>query len=203
MTRSTITPIQQPDEHSCGPASLKLALSLLGKRVSITAMMALCQTNKNGTTTKKMIRAIKKLKLHALVLEKTTLKHLLRSLKNDATQKRAVIVSYLYATDTNNRPQPDSGHWAVVSSFKPASGRIVLLDSFSGRKISYPWAEFRRRWIDQNLKRRWVSSRRFRMIQKKEKQLMIVVASDREHLPQFASQSAQWIYSRRGATSVS
>lgn len=204
MTRSRMNPIRQPDENSCGPASLKLALAMLGKRVSVRNMMHLCNTNKNGTTTNNMIRAIKKLGISALVLEKTTLRHLLSSLRNDSMQKRAVLVSYLYSTDKNNRPNPDSGHWAVVSSYKPATGRIVLLDSYTGRKTSYNWLEFRRRWIDQTLKRRRISLYRskYRMIQKQERQLMIVMATYPTHLPKFSSSSARWIYPRRRLTGI-
>lgn len=164
MTRSHIVPIRQPDEHSCGPTSLKMALSILGKRASIVRLIELCQTNRNGTTTNKMVRAIGKLGLSALIMENTTLRHLLSSLHTTPKEKRAVLVSYLYTADDS-----DSGHWAVVSAFKQSLGRIVLLDSYTGRKTSYNWLEFRRRWIDTN-----------------EKQLMIVLARNQNHLPTFS-----------------
>lgn len=190
MTRSRTTPIKQPDENSCGPAALKMAMTILGKRASISSMIRLCKTNKNGTTTNNMILAIRSLKLAALVLEKTTLRHLLSSLRTSSLQKRAVLVSYLYAKDRN----PDSGHWAVVSSFKPATGRIVLLDSFTGQKTSYSWLEFRKRWIDETLRRRYFSARKYRFIHKQEKQLMIVLAREAEHLPKFTIPSRAYIH---------
>lgn len=187
MTRSRISPIKQPDEHSCGPAALKMALTMLGIRASVSKLVELCQTNKNGTTTTKMMTAIRKLGLSALTMEKTTLRHLLSSLRTSPTEKRAILVSYLYGMGENNEPNPDSGHWAVVSSFKPATGRIVLLDSYTGGKTSYNWLEFRRRWIDENFKRRRISStrRKYRLIRKKENQLMIVLATNGESLPKF------------------
>lgn len=187
MTRSRISPIKQPDEHTCGPAALKMALTMLGKRASVSKLVELCQTNKNGTTTNKMMTAIHKLGLSALSMEKTTLRHLLSSLRTSPTEKRAVLVSYLYAMGDDNEPNPDSGHWAVVSSFKPATGRIVLLDSYTGGKTSYNWLEFRRRWIDENFRRRRISStrRKYRLIRKKENQLMIVLSTNRESLPKF------------------
>jgi hypothetical protein len=163
--------------------------------MSVARCMDLCKTNTNGTTTKKMIRAIKKLKLPALVVEKTTLNHLLSALKTTPIQRRAVLVSYLYATDDDDNPKPDSGHWAVVSSFKPSTSRIVLLDSYTGKKTSYAWMEFRRRWYDENRKKRKVSGRRnkFRFIHKSEKQLMIVVSTHEDHLPKFGIPTARCI----------
>lgn len=166
---------------------------MLGRRVSVKELSALCQTNKNGTTTNKMIHAIKRLGLPALVVEKTTLRHLLSSLRASPNQKRAVLVSYLYADDDNDRPDYDSGHWAVVSSFKRSHGRIVLLDSYTGRKTSYNWLEFRRRWVDENMRRRWLSRTKYRLIRKREKQLMIVVSRKIDHLPRFAIPTARII----------
>jgi ABC-type bacteriocin/lantibiotic exporter with double-glycine peptidase domain len=198
MSRYHITPIKQPDEDSCGPAALKMALSILGKRTSVTRLRDLCETNTNGTTTRKMIRAIKKLNLPALVVEKTTLNHLLSALKTRPSQKRAVMVSYLYGIDEYDNPKPWTGHWAVVSSFKPSTSRIVLLDSYTGGKTSYTWTEFRRRWIDENLKRRKVGKRKnkFRFVHKSEKQLMIVMSTDVAHLPKFGMSSAKLISCR-------
>jgi ABC-type bacteriocin/lantibiotic exporter with double-glycine peptidase domain len=194
MSRSQISPIKQPDEYSCGPAALKMVLSMLGKRMSVGRCIDLCETNTNGTNTKKMIHAIKKLKLPALVVEKTTLNHLLSALKTNQTQKRAILVSYLYEKDEYDCPDPDSGHWAVVSSYKPSTSRIVLLDSYTGKKTSYSWNDFRSRWIDENLKRRKVGKRnKFRLIHKSEKQLMIVVSTHVDHLPKFRMPSARLI----------
>lgn len=199
MMRSRLLAIKQPDEDSCGPAALKMACTLLGKRTSFMTLMKLCQTNKNGTTTRNMIHAIKKLRLPAVVTQKTTLHHLLSALKSKATQKRAIIVSYLYAMDDGNNPRPDSGHWAVVSSYKPSTSRIVLFDSYTGGKTSYDWSEFRTRWIDETLKRRKMGKRgnTFKLIRKPEKQLMIVVSTDVANLPKFRISTAKLIGSGR------
>jgi len=199
MTRSRISPIKQPDDNSCGPAALKTALAMLGKRASVSALIDLCKTNKNGTTTRNMLSAIKHLKLSSLVVEKTTLNHLLSALRSPKTIKRAVLVSYLYHIDKNDQVDPDSGHWAVVSSYKPASGRIVLLDSYTGQKISYPWSEFRRRWVDKKLKKRKITKRgvEWKFIKKPEKQLMIVVSQTADSLPKFRIPTARIMTPRR------
>ena len=195
MPRSHVTPIKQPDEDSCGPAALKMALTMLGKRASVAKLIELCQTNRNGTTTNNMIRAIKKLGLPALIVEKTTLTHLLSAIHTKQGQKRAVLVSYLYALDDDNTPNPNSGHWAVVSSFRPSTSRIVLLDSYTGKKTSYPWMEFRRRWIDETIKHRKMGTRgnKFRLVRKQEKQLMIVVSTQTKDLPEFQMSSVRQI----------
>ncbi len=199
MTRSRVNPIKQPDENSCGPAALKTALAILGKRASVSELISLCKTNKNGTTTRNMLAAIRKLKLSSLVVEKTTLHHLMSALRASAAKKRAVIVSYLYAMDENNNPKPDSGHWAVVSSFRPATGRIVLLDSYSGQKVSYPWTEFRKRWTDKTLKRKNVGKKNnsYTFIKREERQLMIVLSDQADHLPKFDIASATVISPKR------
>lgn len=197
MSRSHVTPLQQPDEDSCGPVALKMALTILGKRISTAKLIELCRTNTNGTTTNNMIRAIKKLGIPALVVEKTTLNHLLSAL-GKSRQKRAVLVSYLYAMDEDDNPKPDSGHWAVVSSYKPSTSRIVLLDSYAGQKTSYQWNDFRKRWIDETLKRRKMGKRggKYKLIHKAEKQLMIVLSTHVESLPKFQIASAKIIASR-------
>lgn len=199
MPRSRVYPVKQPDENSCGPTALKTALAILGKRASVAELIELCQTNRNGTTTRNMLKAIRKLKLPSLVMEKTTLHHLLSALKPSPAKKRAVLVSYLYAMDENNNPKPDSGHWAVVSSYKPATGRIVVLDSYSGQKVSYPWTEFRRRWTDKTLKRRKTGKTKasYTLIKKEERQLMIVLSDRAEHLPRFGIATAEVIKPKR------
>src|SRR3989304_6689032 len=111
MGRSHVTPIQQPDGTTCGPSSLKLALKILGKRSpSMEDLMTICGTNRNGTSTKNMIRAINKLGLSALVVEYATLHHLQSALKYPASEPRAAIVSYLYDLNEKADPHPESGH---------------------------------------------------------------------------------------------
>jgi len=101
----------------------------------------------------------------------------------------------LYALDGKNNPKPDSGHWAVVSSYRPSTSRIVLFDSYAGQKTSYQWTEFRKRWIDQTVKRR-KSGRRggtFKLVRKDERQLMIVVSTNIADLPKFQMATARII----------
>lgn len=193
MGRSHVKPIQQPDDTTCGPVALKHALEIFGKRKSLSSLMDLCRTNRNGTSTKNMIRAANKLGFSVLVVQYATLHHLQSALKYSQNELRAVLVSYLYDLDERDRPHPDSGHWAVVSSYRPSKSRIVLLDSASARKKSYSWSDFRTRWMDFDLKRRKISGRgnHFKLIRNWQQQLLFVMATDPSHLPKFRIDTAR------------
>lgn len=193
MGRSHIAPIQQPDDITCGPATLKLALAVLGKRVSMGTLIELSKTNRNGTSTKHMIDAVNKLGFAALVVEYATLHHLQSALRYPPNQPRAVLVSYLYDLDEKDRPHPDSGHWAVVSSYSASKSRIVLLDSSTGKKKSYDWQEFRNRWMDYDLKRKKLvkRGRHFQLVRRWQQQLMMVIAPDGKNLPAFSMTTAK------------
>lgn len=187
MGRSHVKPIQQPDDTTCGPVALKHALAIFGRRKSLDVLMDLCGTNRNGTSTKNMIRAANKLGYCVLVVQYATLHHLQSALKYSPNQVRAVLVSYLYDLDEKNRPHPDSGHWAVVSSYRASHSRIVLIDSASAGKKSYQWSDFRKRWMDFDLKRRKVGSRgnHFKLVRRWQQQLLFVMAKQAEDLPKF------------------
>lgn len=187
MGRSRVRPICQPDGTSCGPAALKHALAVLGRRKSLDGLIELCKTNRNGTSTKHMVEAVNKLGLPALIVQGATLHHLQSALRYPPNQPRAVLVSYLYDDD------PDSGHWATVSSFLPSKSRIVLLDSAGGGKKSYNWQDFRARWIDFDLKRKRLGrrGRKFQLIRRWQQQLMMVVAKQQDNLPRFSIPTAK------------
>lgn len=193
MGRSHAIPIQQPDDTTCGPAALKLALTILGKRRSLSSLIALCKTTRNGTSTKNMITAVNKLGLPVLIVEYATLHHLQSVLKYSPNEPRAVLVSYLYDLDEKDEPHPESGHWAVVSSYSARNSRIVLLDSASGKKKSYPWKEFRDRWMDYDLKRRKIKKgkKEFKLVRRWQEQLMMVIAKEDSVLPKFKIATAK------------
>lgn len=140
-----------------------------------------------------MIGAVNKLGLPTLVVEYATLHHLQSVLKYSPNEPRAVLVSYLYDLDEKDEPHPESGHWAVVSSYSARNSRIVLLDSASGKKKSYAWKEFRDRWMDYDLKRRKIKKgkKEFKLVRKWQEQLMMVIARDEKNLPKFTIQTAK------------
>lgn len=187
MGRSHATPIQQPDDHTCGPAALKIALSILSVKKSLSTLIKLCKTNRNGTTKKNLIHAINSLGFSVLAVEYATLKHLQSALKYPSNDVRAVIVSYLYDLDEKEQPHPDSGHYAVVSSFAASKNRIVLFDTSSAKRKSYAWQDFRERWFDFEFKRKRTSKRgiHFKLVRHWQPQLMLVISKNPENLPKF------------------
>jgi len=194
MGRSHVTPIQQPTNYTCGPSSLKTALHVLGIHRSLPTLIKLCKTSRrNGTATKNLIAAMNGLGLSVLAVEYADLRHIISSLHYPKNKVRAVMVSYLYDLDEKNRPHPDSGHWATVSSYFASKSRIVLFDSATGKRKSYDWAEFRERWMDFDYKRRKLKrrGRKFRLIRHWQPQLLLVIAKNKNYLPTFRIETSE------------
>lgn len=193
MGRSNVAPIIQPDEITCGPSAQKLSLEILGIRKSLKTLIDLCQPTRNGTSTKRMIDAFRKLGIPVLYMENSTLTHLISALRHTPNKMRAVLVSFLYANGDDDKPWPDSGHWAVVSAFSASKNRIYLLDSYSGRRKSYSWPDFLIRWKDYDLKRRKTSDsgKAFRLVRRWQNRPMIVIAKNPEDLPRFSIPTAK------------
>lgn len=193
MGRTHVTPIQQPTDFTCGPSAMKIALHIFGIHKSLESLIKLCKTTRNGTTTKNLIHAWNSFGFSVLAVEYSTLTHLQSALKYSSNTLRAVMVSYLYDLDTRYRPHPDSGHWAVVSSYAASKNRIVLFDSASNTRKSYNWQDFRERWTDFDWKRKKVGGKghTFKLIRHWQPQLMLVVAKDPKHLPNFKSETSK------------
>lgn len=193
MGRSHITPIHQPDDTTCGPSALKLALEIFGKHKSLDLLINLCKTNSSGTTTPNLIAAANKLGFSVLAVEYATLHHLQSALKYPPNRPRAAMVTYLYDLDEKEHPHPDSGHWAVVSSYSARKSRIVLLDSITAKKKSYQWEAFRERWMDFDLKRKKIKRRgkKYKMIRRWQQQPLIILAKKASDLPKFKISTAK------------
>jgi ABC-type bacteriocin/lantibiotic exporter with double-glycine peptidase domain len=190
MGRTKIIPFEQPNDYTCGPSTWKMALSILGIRKSFLFLNKLCKTNSSGTSTKNMIKVANKLGLSVLMVRKTNLRQLKSALKiKSPKNSRAVVVDYLYDLDKNKKPDPKSGHWATVSSYKSKVKRIQLLDSASGTKKSYRWFDFYKRWFDYDLKRRYINVKKtkYKMIKNWQPKLMLVIAKNPLDLPKFKS----------------
>lgn len=193
MGRTHVTPIKQPDNTSCGPSALKIALHILGVKKSVATLMDLCKTNRNGTTTKNLINAITGLGYPVLAVEYATLTHLQSALRYRSGKVRAVMVSYLYDLDKkNNKPHPDSGHWATVASYMANKSRIVLFDSATGKRKSYPWQNFRNRWMDYDLKRKkTLKTHVFKLVKHWQPQLMLIIARNVSDFPKFEIETSK------------
>jgi len=194
MGRSKVSTVKQPDEISCGPAALKTALRIFDKRVSISLLKNLCKTNSFGTSTPNMIHAIRTLGYCILYTENTSLNQLKRALYPKKQIITAIVVPYLYGGKHSN-PKPESGHWATVASLGKKTKTITIFDSYEGKKKSYQWTDFKKRWLDYSLKRYSLPSKnskprtiwKYKKIWKKG--IMIVMARTVEDLPEIHSAS--------------
>lgn len=191
MGRSKAKTYLQPDDNTCGPTSLKTALEILGQRQSLNHLINLCKPTRNGTYYGRVIAAANRLGLSVLAIEWANLKHIQSALKYKPGQPRAVIVNYLYDLKENGELDEDSGHFATVSSYSASRGRIVLFDPATGRKKSYPWLEFLKRWYEFDYKRRRHGKRSFRLVKKWSTQVMLILARDPKHLPKFKISTAK------------
>lgn len=191
MGRSKAKPHPQPDEFTCGPASLKTALDIIGRRVSLTHLTGLCRTTKNGTSVKNLIKAVNRLGYPVLAIEWATLRHLQSALKTLPDQPRAVIVNY-QEIDTGDK-KDESGHYATVARFSARDSRIQLFDSYTGKKKSYKWTRFIDLWYDYDFRRIKTARRhrQFRLARKYYNRLMLVIATDPDFLPKFTISTAR------------
>jgi ABC-type bacteriocin/lantibiotic exporter with double-glycine peptidase domain len=192
MGRRQVIPIKQPSDNTCGPAAVKHALAVIGKRVSIKFLTGLCKTNNNGTSTDKIIKAFTNLKFSVLKVENANLRHLQRALKYSPNHIRAVMVSYLSIRNADGKFSEDSGHWATVASFSASKNRISVFDSACGKIKSYNWSDFRERWKDFDMiHRKNGHPGSYKLVHKWQRQLMLIIAKDKRHLPKFSLSSQE------------
>jgi ABC-type bacteriocin/lantibiotic exporter with double-glycine peptidase domain len=189
MRKSSVKPVKQPDNVTCGPSSLSVALQILGKRVSFARLKSLCNTTSGGTSDKGLIGAVRKLGLTAASVERASRRHIISSLARNRSVNRATIVGYFYDKARPDKVNLSSGHWATVAAYSRSRDKIVVFDSITGKRLSYSWNDFRTRWIDYTLKRRYLGrgKRKYRMVKKWLPGPMFIIAPDSRHLPTFAS----------------
>ena len=192
MGRSKAKPQSQPDDSSCGPAALKTALEIIGIRKSLKTLTKLCRTNSKGTTLPNLIQAANKSGANVLTVEWATLRHLQSVLKPNPTQPLSAMVDYFYWKD-GDEPDEDTGHYATVASYSARLSKIVVFDSYTGKKKSYLWTDFLDRWYGFDKKRRRISDRgkKFRLSKKWHNRLLLILAREPEFLPTFTTPSTK------------
>lgn len=153
MGRSHVQPIKQPDEVSCGPATLQTILRIFDIHAPMPLLFELCRTNSQGTNTRNMIRAIRMLGFWVQYRKNGRLTDMKKALAQRQNNTCAVCVPYLYGGSHSN-PKEDSGHWATVASLGTQSKTITLFDSYEGKRKTYSWRNFRDRWWDYSMKKR-------------------------------------------------
>lgn len=194
MPRSKASFHYQPNDYSCGPAALKTALEILGKRYSIQDLVKVCRTTtQKGTSTLNLIKGINKLGFSVLVIEWATLRHLQSALKPIVDKPRAVIVNYQELTPTIEK---ENGHYATVAGFSARNSRIHLFDSIYGGKKTYKWTNFIDLWWDFDFRRIHPKNPRkqFRLARKYYNRLMLIIAKKPEHLPKYKIPTVKYFY---------
>ncbi len=195
MTRSTTKIFVQPNEFSCGPSSLKIALRTLNMHISYATLFSLCRTTKTGTNTKDLIRAANQLGLSVMSMQKTTLTHIQSALRAQPGRKLAVIVDYLYQEDATE----EDSHFATVAAYSARTGRITMFDSYSGTKKSYLWTDFIDRWYGYESRRvkNKKSARYFSYYKKWQDRHMLILAKHPSHLPKFKNSTIKIFIPKR------
>jgi ABC-type bacteriocin/lantibiotic exporter with double-glycine peptidase domain len=178
MGRTKAKIYEQPDTYTCGPAALKTALHILGKRRSFAYLKKICRTSKkDGTSEVQMIKAANLLGLSVMMVEHANLRHLQSALKYRHGHPRVVIVDWL-----QDLGDFESGHWSTVASYSSSNSRIVLFDPSYGARRSYKWKEFAsERWIDYHT----VKTSTGKLRKKWNKRMMLVLAPNIKDLPSF------------------
>lgn len=194
MGRNKAKTYLQPDDNTCGPASFKTALEIIGVRKPLRELIRLCRPTRNGTSLTHLIRAANKLGVSVLAMEWATLTHLQNALKHPPRKPRAVIVDYLCDLKADFSPHEESGHFTTVASYSASNRRIIVFDPDSGGKKSYDWKNFLDRWYDYEYKRRKIKlgrTKTFKLVKSWQNRLMLVLARDPKHLPNFRTSTAK------------
>lgn len=189
MTRSRIKPLLQPNEYSCGPSTLKTALSILGVRKSLSSLTKLCHTSVNGTSTSQLIKAALKSGVSVLEIQNATLAHIQSVLQVKPPQSPlAMITAYLYADSV---PIEETGHFAVIAGYSSRTGRIILFDSFTGVKKSYLWTKFTHHWYGYDHKRVRAQNpiKGRRLYRRWHSHLLLILSREASNLPRYTISS--------------
>jgi predicted double-glycine peptidase len=144
--------VQQPDEYSCGVASLMAILAYYGTGPEDYADLKkeIGTTQKSGTDYHRMLRFAKEQGLRADVMHHMTLGQLEACLLEG---KPVVCAIQAYAENTPARQRADvyhrddNGHYLVAIGYD--DDNIYFMDpSLTGRRGFLPKAEFQARWHD-------------------------------------------------------
>ncbi len=128
---------KQDTGYTCGPASLQMAFSFLGKFKSESALTKEAKTNKEGTTHEGMIETALREKFYCYVNEGSSIEEI----KYFVHLGLPVIVDY-------TEPSGEDGHYAVMSGYQ--DGHIILNDPWNGKGFKLPEKEFISRWYDDH-----------------------------------------------------
>ncbi len=167
-TKLQLKPFRQSPAY-CGPASLKIALAYLGKRIPEKKLARLCRTTKkHGTLHRGMVRGAKATGVRVIAKQKSTI----RDMRDLIQKKKLPIIVGWY--DTSGK---EGDHYSVI--YHVSKNFIYLMDpaTKSGyRKMSIK--KFLERWFD------FEGTDRARLI---ERWMMVATLPTSQHTPHIPS----------------
>jgi len=136
----SIPHFDQNTDYTCGPATLQMVLTFLGKPKSqkrLTRQLKVRQAEMklHGTNHKKLIEAALRNKLCVYANENSTIAEIKHFLK----LRLPVIVNYI-------EPDSNEGHYSVISGYGFMRRTIIMNDPWNGKNFKLPEKEFFKRW---------------------------------------------------------
>jgi len=137
---------KQSTKYTCGPASLFIALKSILNKINISEkqLAKICRTTpEEGTSPKKMVGALKKLKIKYQVFEHGTIP----LLENKLLNLNLCLVNYqAWNCSAKNLADLDAGHYAVMFGFNKKNFYISdPLEGFITKRKDL----FEKRWQDK------------------------------------------------------
>jgi predicted double-glycine peptidase len=126
--------IAQPDDYTCGPASIAMVLQYMGQPVAYERITELCRAHpERGTENDHMVEAIEALGLVPTCITEGGI----ADLRNALNQDQPIIINYL-------NPRSGRGHFAVVIGLDDE--HVILADPKNGHGFRLTQADLQSRW---------------------------------------------------------
>ena len=139
--RIAVPYFKQNTDYTCGPASLKMVISFLGKFQSEIQLAKIANTNEDsGTTHKNMVTVALKEGFQCYEKSGTRISQVKKIIKSGLP----VIVNYI-------EPFSDIGHYAVIVGFEKEN--IIMNDPSNGKNFNINEKDFIKRWHSGNSKK--------------------------------------------------
>ena len=165
-------------EGMCGPASVRIALSAFGKKLTEEQVAKLAKsTAEEGTTHGNIVKALKKSGVHAIEYHNLSKGHAVEVLKNYTKSGKPVIVDWMKtklgkggdvkaaegmkpgveeAKGKKDIRKEENEHYSVVN--RVSDKNVYLLDPLEAKEERLPIKYFTDRWltVSENVKRWFV-----------------------------------------------
>ena len=127
----------QPNNYSCGAASLKTLMEYCGEEIDLGELLKLTQTTENGTPIGNLESVAERFGFHTEVKRDANLNDLIRNLRRG----RIPLVGYM--VNDEEIPEP---HYSLVVGIN--GDRISIADCRTGNVETQNIQDFRRAWYE-------------------------------------------------------